>query len=97
MFASIGGTVELQALFFALALGVFQLLLAATFSVLSRGVWWGGGSRDARWPPIGKYAARLDRAYKNFLETFPFFLGAVLLAHMLGKSTVNSVIGTQIY
>jgi uncharacterized MAPEG superfamily protein len=97
MFASIGGTVELQALFFALALGVFQLLLAATFSVLGRGLWWGVGPRDEGWPPIGKYAARLERAYKNFLETFPFFVGAVLLAHVLGKSTVNSVIGTQIY
>lgn len=97
MMASIGNSVELQSLFCALALGVLQLLLAATFSVLGRGIAWGVGPRDEGWPPIGKFGARLDRAYKNFLETFPFFLGAVLLAHMLGKSTENSVIGAQLY
>jgi uncharacterized MAPEG superfamily protein len=95
--ASISTSVELQMLFCALALGVIQLLLAAIFSVAGRGLPWGIGARDEGWPPIGKYGARLDRAYKNFLETFPIFLGAVLLAHVLGKSTENSVIGAQIY
>jgi len=46
---------------------------------------------------LGKTGARLDRAYKNFLETFPFFAGAVLLDHALGKSTSTSVLGAQIY
>ena len=97
MMASIGNSVELQSLFCALALGVLQLLLAATFSVLGRGLSWGVGPRDEGWPPIGKFGARLERAYKNFLETFPIFMGAVLLAHALGKSTENSVIGAQLY
>ena len=97
MLASISNSVELQALFCALVLGVLQLLLAAGFSVGARGLSWGVGARDEGWPPIGKYAARLERAYRNFLETFPIFLGAVLLAHVLGKSTVNSVIGAQLY
>ena len=41
--------------------------------------------------------ARLDRAYRNFLETFVFFAAAVLLAHALGKSTHNSALGAEIY
>jgi uncharacterized MAPEG superfamily protein len=97
MMASLGGSVELQTLFCAILLGLIQLLLAAMASVAGRGLGWGVGARDEGWPPIGKYGARLDRAYKNFLETFPFFIGAVLLAHALDKSTQSSVLGAQIY
>jgi uncharacterized MAPEG superfamily protein len=97
MTSAIGGSVELQALFCAILLGLIQLVLAATFSVAERGLPWGVGARDEGWPPIGKYGARLDRAFRNFLETFPIFLGAVLLAHALDKSTHNSVLGVQIY
>jgi uncharacterized MAPEG superfamily protein len=92
-----GSSVELQVLFCAILLGIVQLLLATLASVSGRGLPWGVGPRDEGWPAIGKYGARLERAYKNFLETFPFFLGAVLLAHALGKSTPNSVLGAQIY
>jgi uncharacterized MAPEG superfamily protein len=97
MMASIGGSVELQMLFYAIVLGLIQLLLATLASVAGRGLPWGVGARDEGWPPIGKYGARLERAYKNFIETFPFFLGAVLVAHALDKSTHNSVLGAQIY
>jgi len=31
-------------------------------------------------------AARLDRAFKNFRETFPFFAAAVLAAYLTGKT-----------
>ena len=62
-----------------------------------RGLPWGVGARDEGWPPLGKYGARLERAYRNFLETFPFFIAAVLLAHALGISTHNTVLGAQIY
>ncbi|HEY2071039.1 MAG TPA: MAPEG family protein [Rhizomicrobium sp.] len=89
---------ELQSLFCAIALGLVQLLLATMASVGGRGMPWGTGPRDEGWPPLkNKYAARLERAYKNFVETFPFFAAAVLLAHALDKSTHNSVLGAQIY
>ncbi len=97
MASTFGGSVELQILFCAIALGIVQLLLAILFSVAGRGMAWGIGPRDEGWPPIGKFGARLDRAFKNFLETFPFFVAAVLLAHALGKSTHYSVLGAQIY
>ena len=95
--SAFGSSVELQVLFCAILLGIVQLLLATLASVGGRGLPWGVGPRDEGWPAIGKYGARLERAYKNFLETFPFFLGAVLLAHALGKSTPSSVLGAQIY
>ena len=31
-------------------------------------------------PPLGGTAGRLDRALRNFLETFPLFAAAVLIA-----------------
>jgi uncharacterized MAPEG superfamily protein len=88
---------ELQILFCAIALGLIQLVLAVLPSVFTRGLPWAAGPRDEPGAPLGTYGGRLDRAYRNFLETFVFFAAAVLLAHALGKSTPNSVLGAQIY
>jgi uncharacterized MAPEG superfamily protein len=97
MASYLGGSVEMQILFCAVALGIVQLLIAILASVGGRGLPWGIGPRDEGRPTLGKFGGRLERAYKNFLETFPFFAVGVLLAHALGKSTHNSVIGAQIY
>jgi uncharacterized MAPEG superfamily protein len=97
MTTSIFGSVEMQMLFCAIVLGIVQLLLATLASVSGRGLPWGVGPRDEGWPPIGKFGARLDRAYRNFLETFPFFAAAILLAHALDKHSANSALGAQIY
>jgi uncharacterized MAPEG superfamily protein len=97
MTSSLFGSVEMQMLFWAIALGIVQLLLATMASVSGRGLPWGVGPRDEGCPPIGKFGARLDRAYKNFLETFPFFAAAILLGHALDKHSANSALGAQIY
>ena len=89
--------VEMQILYCAIALGILQLLLAILASVGGRGLPWAAGNRDEGWPPLSKIGGRIERAYKNFLETFPFFAAAVLLAHALSKSTHTSVLGSQIY
>jgi uncharacterized MAPEG superfamily protein len=91
------GGVEMQVLFCAIALGLVQLLLATMASVSGRGLPWGVGARDEGWPALGKFGARLERAWKNFIETFPLFAAAVLLAHGLDKHSANSALGTQIY
>jgi uncharacterized MAPEG superfamily protein len=88
---------EIQMLFCALALGIVQMLLAVLGSVGTRGLPWAVGSRDEPGAGLGKIAGRLDRAYRNFLETFPFFAVAVLLNHVLDKSTPTSVLGAQVY
>jgi uncharacterized MAPEG superfamily protein len=97
MTASLFGTVEMQMLFCAIVLGIVQLLLATLASVAGRGMPWGIGPRDEGWPPLGKYGARLERAWKNFIETFPLFAAAVLLAHALDKHSSSSALGAQIY
>lgn len=88
---------ELQMLFCAIALGIVQLLIAVLASVGKRGLPWAAGPRDEPGAPLGTFGGRLERAYQNFLETFPFFAAAVLLAHALDKSNHNSVLGAQIY
>jgi uncharacterized MAPEG superfamily protein len=97
MASYLGGSVEMQILFCAIALGIVQLLIATLASVAGRGFGWGIGPRDEGSPALGKFGGRIERAYENFLETFVFFAAGVLLAHALGKSTHNSVLGAQIY
>ena len=93
----ISNSTELQMLFCAIALGIAQLLVAVLASVAGRGMPWAAGARDEPGAPLGKFGGRLERAYQNFLETFPFFAAAVLLAHALDKTTPNSALGAQIY
>lgn len=90
-------SIEIQLLFCALALGIVQLLLAILVSVGGRGVSWGLGARDDAAAPLGKIAGRIERAYENFIETFPFFAVAVLVAHALDKHTAVSAMGAQLY
>jgi uncharacterized MAPEG superfamily protein len=91
------GSVEVQMLWLSIYLGIAQLLLATIFSVLTRGLPWGVGARDAPPPPLGTWGARLERAFRNFLETFVFFAAAVLMAQSLGKHTPTMALGAQIY
>jgi uncharacterized MAPEG superfamily protein len=90
-------SVEMQMLFCAIALGIVQLLLAVLASVGARGMPWAMGTRDDAGTSLGKFGGRIERAWRNFLETFPFFAAAVLLAHALGKHTDKSALGAQIY
>ena len=88
---------ELQMLVWAIVLGLAQLAIAATANTGQRGLAWGAGARDGEPPPVSALAARLDRAFKNFLETFGFFAAAVLLLHVTGRGNANSAMGAQLY
>ena len=54
------------------------------------------GPRDEDLRPTG-LAGRLDRAQRNFLETFPVFVAGVLMAHLLDRSGVISAVGALTY
>jgi len=88
---------EMQILFCAIALGIIQLLLAILFSVGGRGLSWALGPRDETKPQLGKIGGRIERAWTNFLETFPLFAAAVLMVHALNMQTATSALGAQIY
>ncbi|MEI9996240.1 MAG: MAPEG family protein [Rhizomicrobium sp.] len=91
------GSVEMEMLWLSIVLGLLQLILAVLFSVSGRGLPWGAGPRDEPTPPLGRVGGRVERAFRNFLETFVFFLGAVLLANALGKHTATGALGAQLY
>jgi uncharacterized MAPEG superfamily protein len=42
-------------------------------------------------------AGRLDRALSDFLETFPLFAAAVLIAHVTGRHDWMTIWGAQLY
>ena len=77
--------VELKLLVAAVIVGFVQIVWAAVAGA--------GGDRDFAWlagprddaRPVGVVAARLDRALKNFLETFPLFAVSVIACAMAGK------------
>jgi uncharacterized MAPEG superfamily protein len=82
---------------FSILLGFAQVLLAAHFKTRERGLDWNVGARDGPEKPLGLMAGRLDRASRNFLETFPFFLSAVLMAAVLGRHNWLTQWGAVLY
>ena len=49
-------------------------------------------------PPLTGIAGRLDRAFRNFRETFVFFVAAVIVAYLAGRSeSPLAVWGSAIY
>ena len=90
-------TIELRMLALAVVLGLLQIVAAAQTASLQRGHRWASGARDAEPPPLTGVAGRLDRAQRNFLETFPLFAAVVLIAHAAGRHDWTTEWGAQIY
>ena len=64
---------------------------------LQRGYLWTAGSRDEAVPPLTGLAGRLERALRNFVETFPLFAAAVLIAHVTNTHSWMTEWGVQLY
>ena len=90
-------TIELKMLIWSIALGLVQIALAATLITLQRGLKWNAGPRDGIAPPLNPIAGRLDRASRNFLETFAFFAAAVLAVLLTQKADAQTALGAQLY
>jgi uncharacterized MAPEG superfamily protein len=89
-------SLEQKVLFFAVVLGIFQLFFAASAATKQRGLKWNMGTREPVAPLTG-YPGRIDRAFQNFKETFPFFLAAVCLLSLTHKGGSISHAGSLIY
>ena len=75
-------TVELSMLTLGAVLGLVQIVAASHAASLQRGYRWTSSPRDEPTPPLRGVAGRLDRALRNYLETFPLFAAVVLVAHV---------------
>jgi len=90
-------TIELRMLTFSVVLGVVQIIAASHAASLQRGYRCTAGARDEETPPLRGVAGRLDRALRNFLETFPLFAAVVLAAHVTDTHNVLTEWGARLY
>lgn len=90
-------TIELRLLAWTLVLAFIQILLFDFARTGQYGLKWNTGARDETMPPLSPMAGRLKRAQDNLYETLPLFIGAVLLAHVAGRETSVTAIGSQVY
>jgi uncharacterized MAPEG superfamily protein len=90
--------VELKLLVAAVIVGLVQIVWAAAAG--------SGGERDFAYlmgprdepKPTNVIASRLERALRNFLETFPLFVAAVLACLGAGKAgTTLTIYGAGLY
>ena len=88
---------ELAMLAASCVLCLVQIVISSHAASLQRGYRWAASSRDAEVPPLTGVAGRLERALRNFLETFPVFVAAVFLVRVRGHESALSECGAGLY
>lgn len=89
--------IEMKMVAFSSILGLAQIIISSHAASFQRGYKWTAGARDGVVPPLTGVAGRLERAFRNYLETFPIFLAAVFVAHVTGKTSEITSLGAQMY
>ena len=90
-------TIEGKLLIAMVIIGILHLIWATVAG--------SGGHRDTAWlmgprddpRPVSGQAARLSRAYANFLETYPLFAVAMLAVIVTGKTGSQTQFGAWLY
>ena len=78
-------------------LGLVQIIAASHAASLQRSYRWTASPRDEQAPPLRGVAGRLDRALRNFLETFPLFVAVVLAAQATETHNALTEWGARLY
>ena len=86
---------ELWLLAATIFLALVQVSLATFWAQAQLGNWRVGPRDEPR--TLSGVAGRLDRAYKNLLETLPWFAALVLLLQITERSGQLSLIGAHLY
>ena len=89
-------TIELDYLAWAVVLGLVHALATGQLGLLQHGAAYSMGPRDEHRALTG-VAGRVDRAFANYMQTFPFFAAAVLMAHVAGRHGGLTVTGAALY
>ena len=90
-------SVELRMLAFSVVLGLVQIIAASHAASLQRGYRWTASPRDEKVEPLRGVAGRLNRALRNFVETFPLFAAVVLAAHVTDTHNALTEWGARLY
>mgnify|MGYP000161772027 FL=1 len=89
-------TPELQYLVYGVILLIVHTLVQATFSDLSKGIGWALGPQDET-REQSVTAARIQRALRNYLETFPAFIALALVLAVTETGNGTSALGAAVY
>lgn len=89
-------TVEIAMLFWAAVLGLVQVGAQSFAYTAQEGNAYTVSARDEHRPASG-LAGRMERALRNFLETFPIFAAVILAVYATERSNQWSEIGAQVY
>jgi uncharacterized MAPEG superfamily protein len=89
-------TIELRYLAGAVVLGLVHVLLLALLTVIQLGMVYGLSPRDEGRRLTG-VPGRVERAFGNFMQTFPFFAAAVLAGQALGRHGWMTEWGAALY
>ncbi len=81
----------------SVVLGIVQIVATSHAASLQRGYRWSSSPRDEEVPPLRGVAGRLDRALRNFVETFPLFAAVVLAAHVSDTHNGFTEWGARLY
>ena len=91
-------SVELRMLILiSVVLGIVQIIAASHAASLQRGYRWTASPRDEKAEPLRGVAGRLDRALRNFVETFALFAAVVLVAYLTDTHNALTEWGARLY
>ena len=88
---------ELWMLAAAIVWGFVQLVAAAQAANVQYGLKWAASPRDVDMPPLDPIPGRINRNFRNYMETFPFFAAAVLIAFVAGVHSELTYWGSIAY
>src|SRR5580704_11381246 len=88
---------ELEFLVSSVLFGLAQIIISSHSASFRRGYRWTASSREQNVPPLTGMAGRIERATRNYLETFPFFAAAVLLVLVLDLHNWMTLYGAALY
>jgi uncharacterized MAPEG superfamily protein len=64
--------------------GIVHIIIVSHLQSWRRGYRWTASSREHPDAPLTGVAGRVERALKNYAETFPFFVAAILIITATG-------------
>lgn len=89
-------TTELSLLAWSVVLGLVHAMATGLAATRQFGLAYNMGPRDEGKALTG-VGGRVNRAFANYMQTFPFFAAAVLAAHVAGRHSWATVLGAQLY
>lgn len=90
-------TTELYLLVATIILGLIHLIADSHLISFQLGYRWTASTREKPVPPLTGVDNRVDQAYTNFMETFPFFAAVVLAAQFADRHGPLTLWGAQLY